>query len=924
MPQYLPLQQQNWKLATYILSGCCVLLGFTGLCGWLFDLAPLRNLLSDNASMKVNTALMLIGAGLSLGLFNKGKVNIARIFAIVVMIVSLLVLAENLLGVNLHVDELLWKDRFTNPTVDVPGRSSLLTCLAVSMIGGSLLFLTYRRFQAAQLIAFVMFIIVYIALMGHLFHISGFYHLGNYSGVAFHTALALSLLAIGVLTTAPDKGAIALVYGRLSRKNLLTYFLSYFLGAAPLFAAIYLFIIQHGKLSPSSDVIVLIAITAVLSLPVAYFLLRLVNGIEKELVQTTVKLEVALEAASLGTYEYYPDSGLMNCSTQCKQNFGLAADTPFNFIDLLKAILPAYRDVVQENIKKAIAGNYNYHSQYQVKWPEGTVRWISASGKPGYDKDGNIISVSGVTYDITEQVQAAERQQQLNEELAASNEELQTANEELQVTYEQLAGLHNTLIISEQKSRLLLDGAPVAVGVLDIENLNVVSANQKLLELWGADQTAIGKEATGLLPGPQAAQLQQAVRHLTESGSPKFEDEVKVTVNKNGTAETGYYNYIFFPVKNAASELTGIMVVASDVTSQVLGNLELERAEAKMKLAIEASNMGTWHIHPVTKALKYNQTLAKIFGYEDAEAMTYDQAIGQVTEDYRGPILSAIDAAIISGGDYDITYQQRRFNDGAVIWLRSFGKITQDTEGNYTVFSGLVMDVTEQKKDEERKNDFIGMVSHELKTPLTSLSAYIQMLLGKANLAGDSFTAGALDKANNQVKKMNSLINGFLNISRLESGKIQLLKHEFALDALLIEVVREIQVTFPGQLIRFNPDAVILVTADKDKIGTVITNLLSNAIKYSAKGKAIDISCSVVGNQVQVAVADQGMGIKIEDIPKLFDRFYRVQSPQMFSISGFGIGLYLSAEIIQRHGGSIWAESEPGIGSTFFFSIPVN
>ena len=115
----------------------------------------------------------------------------------------------------------------------------------------------------------------------------------------------------------------------------------------------------------------------------------------------------------------------------------------------------------------------------------------------------------------------------------------------------------------------------------------------------------------------------------------------------------------------------------------------------------------------------------------------------------------------------------------------------------------------------------------------------------------------------------------------------------------------------------------VTVYADKDKIGSVLTNLLNNAIKYSLKGKVIHVTCEMLENGPQVSVRDEGLGIKPQDIAYIFDRYFRVEGKHMAHISGFGIGLYLSAEIIKQHQGKIWVESEPGKGSTFYFSLPI-
>src|SRR5205823_2740576 len=142
-----------------------------------------------------------------------------------------------------------------------------------------------------------------------------------------------------------------------------------------------------------------------------------------------------------------------------------------------------------------------------------------------------------------------------------------------------------------------------------------------------------------------------------------------------------------------------------------------------------------------------------------------------------------------------------------------------------TQFSGTLQDITEQKQDEQRKNDFIGIVSHELKTPLTSLSAYIQLLHAKAQKSEDTFTTGALSKVNNQVKKMSILINGFLNVSRLESGKIHLVKENFELNELVKEVIEDTIQTTASHDIQLLTNTPVSLYADKEKIGSVISNL---------------------------------------------------------------------------------------------------
>lgn len=224
------------------------------------------------------------------------------------------------------------------------------------------------------------------------------------------------------------------------------------------------------------------------------------------------------------------------------------------------------------------------------------------------------------------------------------------------------------------------------------------------------------------------------------------------------------------------------------------------------------------------------------------------------------------------------------------------------------------------QKEEQQKHNFISMVSHELKTPLTSINAYIQLM--QSRHLSDDFMISTLDKVQKQVKKMSSIINSFLNVARLESGKIHLTKTNFDLDIIICDAVEEVRLIHSTYSIDFVAGLPKLICGDKDKLSSVISNLISNAIKYSDQGSRVLVRSEIVRDMVQVSVTDSGIGIKEVDLNRLFDRFYRVESTQTKTISGFGIGLYLSAEIINQHDGEIWAESNFGVGSTFHFAIP--
>nr|WP_295676692.1 PAS domain-containing sensor histidine kinase [uncultured Mucilaginibacter sp.] len=312
-----------------------------------------------------------------------------------------------------------------------------------------------------------------------------------------------------------------------------------------------------------------------------------------------------------------------------------------------------------------------------------------------------------------------------------------------------------------------------------------------------------------------------------------------------------------------------------------------------------------------------------MFGFYPGEKMTYEDAIAQIVNEHKSLVTDAVEASINTGNKCDVEYCLRGFHDGKLRWVRGIGNLTHDQEGKSRYFTGLLIDITVHKQDELRKNDFIGMASHELKTPLTSLQAYIQMLAARAKKAEDAFAVNALAKASTQVKKMITLINGFLNVSSFEAGKIYLNEQTFELNDLLNEIVEDFMLTTTSHNVLLLPSPALTVYADKDKIGQVISNFLNNAMKYSPNGKNIKLTCIESEGMAKVSVTDEGIGVNAYDQEKLFDRYFRVENEQTQLISGFGLGLYLSAEIIRRHKGEVWVESEVGQGAAFYFSLPL-
>ncbi len=545
---------------------------------------------------------------------------------------------------------------------------------------------------------------------------------------------------------------------------------------------------------------------------------------------------------------------------------------------------------------------------------------------PLKDSNGKTISIMIVAIEVTAQVQARLQQQEVNEELAAINEELTSTNEELAAINEALAKakddlqqLYIRLAESEARLRYMLADAPVSISLLAGRELIIESANKKSLEAAGKTEDVIGKPLHEAMPELAGQQFLDILDNVFMNGEPFYGSEVRALVEKNGVMEEMYSNFVYHPLKNAEGKTTHIMAVANVVTEQVLARKQAEQAEEMLRFSIEAANVGTWFINGDTQEFITSGRLKDLFGFYPDEPMSVQAALNQIPEDYRCIVEAAMKKSITEGYIYNVEHPVIGYHDHKQRWVRALGRVIEGTNGN---FSGVLIDITEQKMDEIRKNDFIAMVSHELKTPLTSLKAYTQLVIASGNIK-NAFDLQSLNKINSQVDKMTGMINSFLNVARLETGKIHLEKKECQLHKLIEEAINEVSIVMQTNTIRFVPCEPLTLQADCEKIEQVINNLLSNAVKYSPKGKPIEIKCWQQDSIAWVSVKDEGVGIQPQDTGRLFERFYRADNNLKNAVTGFGIGLYICAEIIKRHNGSISVVSEPGKGSNFFFCVPM-
>lgn len=313
-----------------------------------------------------------------------------------------------------------------------------------------------------------------------------------------------------------------------------------------------------------------------------------------------------------------------------------------------------------------------------------------------------------------------------------------------------------------------------------------------------------------------------------------------------------------------------------------------------------------------------NPAFEKLTGYKEKEAIGQTPRIvksGLRDKDYYNNLWKTI----LSGKTFRNQVINRKKNGE---FFHADHTITplKNKNGQIEHFVGIWKDITEQMEMEKRREEFISIASHELKTPLSNI-AVIAQVIKKLHKDASPEHLKYIGRLDNQVKRLSDIVNDLLDVSKLQSGSLDIKKEVFSLSLLSKEIAENFEALGKHKII-VKTMVMKKVYADRERINQVITNLVSNAIKYSPEGKKIIITIEGSSKCFKVSVKDYGMGISKEHINNIFERFYRGHAKNLKAFPGLGMGLYISKQIVEKHNGKIWAKSKVGKGSTFYFTLP--
>ena len=542
------------------------------------------------------------------------------------------------------------------------------------------------------------------------------------------------------------------------------------------------------------------------------------------------------------------------------------------------------------------------------------------------DENGDMYCILHTATEVTERMfawqelkQSREKEQQINEELAASVEEYESTNEELLVSRQEMHEVIDHLNQSEGRFRTLVEQSPVAMASLKGRELTIDVANQKVLQIWGKDQSILGLTLAQALPEIQSQSFLKILDQVFTSGEAFYGQELKATLEHDGKLKDCYLNFVYQPIKDRKGDTTSILIVANDVTEQVDARKSVEEVNIRLEIALDASKLGSTEVDLATGIMQSTEQFKKNYGYTKDEDFQYSDLFNAMLPEYRDEVKSLVQAAIASNGIYEAEYPVR-WRDGSIHWIQAHGRPRYDDHGKANRMVGMTADITEQKLFEQRKDDFLSIASHELKTPVTSLKASLQMLDKLKNRPMSDMHLKLIEQANRSMDKMSVLVDDLLNTNRMTEGQLKLQKTRFNVAEMLSLCCNHVRLEGKYELVQEGNPGLELY-ADEHRIDQVVVNFVNNAVKYAPESMNIYLKVEDLGEFVKVSVRDTGPGIAQEKLPNLFDRYYRGDHSSI-GYTGLGLGLYICAEIIKRHGGEIGVDSELGVGTTFWFTLP--
>jgi PAS domain S-box-containing protein len=529
--------------------------------------------------------------------------------------------------------------------------------------------------------------------------------------------------------------------------------------------------------------------------------------------------------------------------------------------------------------------------------------------------------------DVTDRRNSRMEIEALNNDLLVLNAELSQANEQYFLSNQALAHSQKETELQRKDLYDFIMEAPAGICLLTGRDMLFELVNAQYQQLL-PNREIMGKPLFEALPELIDQPIEKILEAVFETGEPQRMAELLVPIaeREGGEEMDRYFTFNYLPRKNVMGVVTGILAFVYEVTEQVVTRKKVEESEQHFRHLADLVPAKISHAYPTGEVTFFNKQWLDFsgMGFEDLRDFGYHQMLhpDEVADFQRG-----LQKAAETGVSF-VSEMRFRNTAGEYVWHLNIASPILDADGVIRMWVGSTTDIQQLKQEQQRKTDFLNILSHELKTPITSIKGYIQFLLmSLQEPAGPPapLLLNSLERVEKLVKNVTSLIDEILDLGRIESGKTEINKLPVNLNDLVDFVAEDFRITNPDHTINVVHNDQCTVLADANKLGQVLTNLVSNAIKYAPGHDVVDIDVFLDRDGLAaVSVRDHGIGVDKKEHGKIFGRFYRVEGEVQNRFTGLGIGLFISWSIIENHGGTIDIESEKGKGSVFTMRLPAD
>jgi PAS domain S-box-containing protein len=594
------------------------------------------------------------------------------------------------------------------------------------------------------------------------------------------------------------------------------------------------------------------------------------------------RYELAMRGMSVGVWDWNICTNAVFLSQRCRDLLGIssAVFAP-SFTGFLARLHPDDRPTFEKCLNGHLKRHDSFDLELRVLRDDGEYLWVHMYGQAQFDQAGIANRMAGSMQDIT----AQKRQGQALER-------------------------------SELQLRLLVDNAPVAVAMFDKEMRYLMTSRR-----WLQDYALEGRDIIGVSHYevfPEIRSMPHFIDiHRRGLRGERFDFREDCWTRADG--HKVWSHWAIHPWHETEGEVGGIILITEDVTARKQAEAAMRTTEAMNRAAMDKAPIGKALVLPDGRFARVNPALCQLLGYTEQELLARDFQSVTHPEDLAADLAEV--RSLLEGRTISYEMSKRYFHrDGRVIWVQLSVSVVRAAEGAVEYLVAQVQDITERKNIDRMKDEFVAVVSNELRAPLTAIRDSLGEIAAHRNVALPASLQRMFEDCRANSERVSRLVEEIIELEKLAAGQ---LRFDFK-DACIADITRQaVSVNAAFGRISLRPiDASLMVYVDTARYGRVLANLLSNAARFSPPDSAIEVGAESRGDWVRVYVRDAGPGIPEDFRARIFGKFAHADTTTNRQRSGPGLGLYLTRQMVEHMRGTIGFESNAGAGTTFWVEFP--